>query len=198
MPDAREVRLRREREQRRGLRRRQPGSRLRASQLVVQRNIDDRSPAPPGRHPEAIDRVVVVRRHHQARTRLERECLGEQADRAAGIGREHDVVHGRVRVEQFERQPARGFDRSRAGARRPALGMGIAQHAIAHQPGVPSDERCRVESGACVIEINLARCHRGARLARPQARDQHPRLRTPATARRVASARPACAPSPFQ
>ena len=120
---------------------------------------------------DAVDRVVVVGGEEQAAAVTERVGLADQAQRRAGVGREHDVVLVGRGVQEPEDRVARRLREAGRGVAGRAGRVRIAEHAGAEQVLVFAELRFRVQGAARVVEVDLVELVEPRVLARPQRLD---------------------------
>ncbi|MNC85050.1 hypothetical protein D3C83_06250 [compost metagenome] len=160
MPDAREVRLRREGEQvvGPGRSRRHPGPHrcgVEPQLGIRQRQVFDERSAGAGELADAVDRVVIVGAQEQPPARRERKALAHVLQGARRIGRKDGGVVG-AGVEPLEHGAARPFDDNRRRTRGTACGVRVPEYAAGEHRGVLTQLRFRVQARARVVEIQVA------------------------------------------
>ncbi len=128
---------------------------------------------------QAVDRVVVVGRQHQAAAQVERVALGHQLHRGAGVGGEADLVLVGIGVEEVEDSATRRLEHGGRGARGVVLRVRIAEQRAVQDLALCRDLRGTVERTAGVVEIGDALLVESRELARPEFGEerlsQHPR-----------------------
>ena len=135
------------------------------SQLIIQPRVGNVRPTSARDLADTVHRVVVVGSEHEPRPRAEPERLGDQAHRAARVGRKDHLVLARIRREERERQAAGILNDLRAAKRRDALRVRIAEHRSREELEMATHMRLRVQRAAGVVEIRFARTVQAAELA---------------------------------
>ena len=172
MLDAREVRLRGEGKQVGStvIGGRQVRGQRRAGDAQLgprQRRIRHGGALGPGELAQAVDRIVVVGRHQQARTLCEGERFANQLQRARGIRREDRrvLVAG---IEVLQHRGPRALDAPRHLARTGAGRVRVAEDVVVQHLAVRTHLRRGMQAAAGVVEIDLPLGVEPAVLAGPQ------------------------------
>ena len=118
-------------------------------------HVGDRSVGTTGVLTDPVDRVVVVGREHQWPVRTEREGLGHQADRSAGVRREDALVVIRIGGAEAEDRGSGPVDELAHRTRRRVVGVRVAEDAAQQPLGVVPHQRRRVETRTGVVQVDV-------------------------------------------